>query len=401
MRKLSALAALLIFAAGACMGSGRAGTSTVLVDFSHDEFASAFIKFFPGELTVGQGAEITFRQTWTGEPHTVTGGTLVDELMDAVEPYKKKLERGEQIPEEPPKDIAKLEKRVVWAFGEGNDLNQTGSQPCYLSKGEPRKDGKPCRTQEQPDFTGKQTFYNSGIIPYEGAQGNEYRVKLGNNIDPGSYWFYCIVHGEFQSTKVNVRPSGSDVPSQAEVNMAARKEIDRLAKPLIALNRDARDKRVTLSAPGEGDFVVRGNFAGLFNPSEWQTTINEFIPRRIRAKAGDKITWNVLGRHTISFGVPRYFPIIEFQKNGTVRFNPRLGVPAGGAKRFEIPEGDRPPEGENIVFDGGSYDGTGFWSSGMIEEEAVVEYSMRINKPGTYRYACLVHPPMVGSVVIT
>ncbi len=39
--------------------------------------------------------------------------------------------------------------------------------------------------QEQPEFTGPQSYYNSGIIPYEGQQGNEYRVKLADDIEPG------------------------------------------------------------------------------------------------------------------------------------------------------------------------------------------------------------------------
>ena len=33
-------------------------------------------------------------------------------------------------------------------------------------------------------------------------------------------------------------------------------------------------------------------------------------------------------------------------------------------------------------------------------EQGYVEYTMRISEPGTYRYACLLHPPMVGTVVV-
>jgi plastocyanin len=51
--------------------------------------------------------------------------------------------------------------------------------------------------------------------------------------------------------------------------------------------------------------------------------------------------------------------------------------------------------------DGGTYDGTGFWSSGLFGAEPYAEYTLRISKPGTYPYACLIHPSMIGQVVVT
>jgi hypothetical protein len=97
--------------------------------------------------------------------------------------------------------------------------------------------------------------------------------------------------------------------------------------------------------------------------------------------------------------VPKYVPVLTFEKDGTVKRNPRLDPPAGGAKKFKDPS-EGPPGEEPIVFDGGTYDGTGFWSSGSLGAEPWLEYTMRISKPGTYRYACLIHPPMVATVVV-
>ena len=405
MRKLYCLAASFLMLATAC-ADGGAAPRTVLVDYSHDEFASYFLRNFPSTVSVHPGTELVFRQTWTGEPHSVTGGTIVDELMEEVRPFREKFYRGEAIPEEPPKAISELEKKVVWAFQEKGGLNQTAAQPCFLTTGAPSQDGEPCDDQEQPVFNGKQSYYNSGLIPYEGPQGNEYRVKLANNIKPGSYWFYCNVHGEFQSTEVVVKPRGEDVDSAEEVSRDARREITRAASPLLRLYRDATTKhRISLQTPGGGRTSIAGNFAGISSPVQWNTAINEFIPKTIRATAGKEVTWNLLGFHTISFGVPRYFPIITFAKDGTVRRNPKLEPPAGGAKKFKEPAvPSRRPDGppQPISFDAGSYDGKGFWSSGLIEAETSwIKYSMRITKPGTYRYACLIHPPMVGTVEVT
>ena len=69
-----------------------------------------------------------------------------------------------------------------------------------------------------------------------------------------------------------------------------------------------------MSFPGVDD-PVEGPFAGL--PGADHTAINEFIPRNMTVKAGEPITWKMMGSdHTISFNVPKYFPIMEFLDDG-------------------------------------------------------------------------------------
>jgi plastocyanin len=405
MRKAWALAAACLLVGTGCLGGGGA-TATILVDYSHDEFASFIAENFPGKVSVHPGAELVFKQTWTGEPHSVTGGTLADELMEKVRPFMEKADRGEEIPEEPPKDIAKLEERLPWTYGEDEqaDFNQTAAQPCYLSTGLPPTNGKPCKTQKQPLFNGRQSYFNSGLIPYQGPQGDEHRVKLADTIKPGSYWFYCNVHGEFQSTEVVVKARNEKVDTQSDINRRAQMEVNKTAKSMLEVYNDAReDNEVSLKMQGEEEaHVLKGNFAGLFDPSSYHWhSINEFIPRRMTVDAGEEITWNLIAFHTISFGVPKYFPILTFEKDGSVKRNPKLDPPAGGAKKYNEPEQTGPPGDEPVRFDGGSYDGDGFWSSGSMAAEPYLEYTMRITEPGTYRYACLIHPPMVGTVVVS
>ena len=38
------------------------------------------------------------------------------------------------------------------------------------------------------------------------------------------------------------------------------------------------------------------------------------------AKVGEKVTWKVIGGHTLSFDVPEYLPILEFKPDGSVDF---------------------------------------------------------------------------------
>lgn len=149
---------------------------------------------------------------------------------------------------------------------------------------------------------------------------------------------------------------------------------------------------------------MRGPFAGLGSNSV-HGSINEFVPRTINTNVGDPVSWRIVGaEHTISLDVPRYFPIIRFAKDGKVSINPRLERPAGGSPA--LPENDE-EEGEDgrggkiTRVDGGTYDGSGFFSSGLFGGEPYAEYTLRFSKPGRYKYACLLHPPMVGTVVVT
>jgi plastocyanin len=55
------------------------------------------------------------------------------------------------------------------------------------------------------------------------------------------------------------------------------------------------------------------------------------------------------------------------------------------------------------VIDGGTYDGTGFHSSGLVLSfpPQLFAYRVKFTKPGTYTYFCVVHPDMKASVNVT
>ena len=472
-----AAVAVSVLVAGACGGGeGSSATRRVLVDHSSDEFASFSLFNFPEKVTVRPGDVVEFKQTWTGEPHTVTGGTLVSEQLESgaawiefFEAFEGLASAGEPVPNPedpgdatagdlakavagakdtevrdqfvrsyealvemgtglPPLDPASTQpfselvelvevksdeffSAVPSAFDEDDQLAQNVSQPCYLREGGPPEDPKEAcaeADQRQPDFDGRQSYYNSGVIPYEGERSNTFRVEIADDAELGSYLFYCAVHGFGQRSEVEIVAEGTEIPDQQEVNREIRKATEAQDEALAAIYEDATDDlEVTLPRAEE---PVRGPFAGL--PGEDHTGINEFIPKELTVKAGEPITWKMLGAdHTISFDVPRYFPIMEFLDDGTVRINPKMYSVAGGAVEYVEPE-EGPPEegaaeeaeeeGDGIPrHDGGTFDGDGFWSSGLIGAEPYLEYTMRISKPGTYSYACLLHPPMVGRIKVT
>jgi plastocyanin len=112
---------------------------------------------------------------------------------------------------------------------------------------------------------------------------------------------------------------------------------------------------------------------------------------------GEKVTWYIQG-HTVSFDVPRYFPIATVAKSGKVTFNPRAVKPIDSPEaEFPEGEGDGPPKPVDV--DAGEWDGSGFISSGS--PEGAINWSLTFTKAGKYKYACLIHPRMVGEVDVS
>jgi len=471
MRRIWVGALAMALAMTAC-GGGGAQTRTVLVDYSSDRYSNFSLYDFPGTVEVHPGTTLVFRQTWTGEPHTVTGGTAVSGVLQSSKPfldlftnyeylvgnganlpdpespegsktpfaefvaglkaarpadrrdavvnaYNTLRSRGLKLPDldHPPAGATfgdvnnvinqatdKAFRDVPSAFPQdenSNDLNQNFSQPCYLRTGMPPKDSKKACTkaeQKQPAFDGNNSFYSSGIIPYEGPSGNTFRIPLAKNIKPGKYEFFCAVHGPQQSVVIDVRPNNEKIPSAAQETSEAQKQIGEHVRPLDKLFAEASRGKITIDQGGGQKTTLDGPFAGVATPAEQHAAIADMLPKVWTVKAGAPVTWKMMGgQHTISFGVPPYFPPVEFLKDGTVRLNPKLTPPAGGAPK--------PPEqsgnGGIMKVDGGTYSGTGFWSSGFIGTDPYLEYTLRVSKPGRYRYACLLHPGMVGTLVVT
>ena len=137
---------------------------------------------------------------------------------------------------------------------------------------------------------------------------------------------------------------------------------------------------------------------------------------------GEKVTWKVIGGHTISFGdVPSYDAQFRMAEDGTVSLNPSHYEPQGGWPGMpeHEDEGDEGPPGEEgsseggppseeddgpppeVSLDAGTWDGDGFVSSGVVfGEGSPLLYSVTFSKAGTYDYACLIHPRMVGKVTV-
>jgi plastocyanin len=413
LRRIGLITIALALTTSGCIFGGGGQTRTVLVDYSSDQFASSYDGFFPRHVQVHPGDAVVFKQTWTGEPHTVTGGTLIDPLEKAIAPYIPKYDTGGfnalGVGDEP-KNVKDAAANVPSMFDEKTQqIAQNGAQPCYLETGKPPTNPQtPCAKRAAPAFSGRQSFYSSGYIHYAGPSGNIFRMPIAKDATPGRYYFFCVVHGPLMSTYVDIKPKSERIPSQAEVTDAASKKINFWTQPLSRAWTTANAGEVVpppenkeLAGPGSKYF--KGTFAGFGAlPDEklqLSEGINEFIPRKTTAKVGAPVTWTTFGGHTISFDVPKYFPIVTVQKDGKVVRNPQLEKPAGGSPALG------PPSDKPAKIDAGTWNGDHFWSSGLIDtgngNNIYVQYTMRFGKAGTYRYACLVHPAMVADITIT
>ncbi len=390
--------------AGGCglPGAANEHERQVLVDYHFDQYAAVFAAYFPKQVSVHPGDTVVFKQSWTGEPHTVTMGTAVDEVYSVIWKY---LKDGPPFPEKPPDDPAagaalnKLSALPSAQSQSSSGFGQQGAQPCYVESGKlPDPGEKPCPNRTLKAFNGRQVFYNSGIIPYQGDQGNTYRLAIAADAAPGTHYYLCLIHGPLMSGAVTIAPAGQSIPSQADVNAEAQKQVKKMSDPFLKALKDAQ--------AGGG---AQGNLAGVQTPATIDGSLTEFVPRTIKVKARQKVTWRIVGDfHTVSFDVPKYLPEITIAKDGAVSYTKETSDAVGGPG-FPAPSGSGgpssgpPPPSPPVHLDAGNYDGSHFLSSGLggpTDPTQEVTYSVTFTKPGTYKYACLVHPQMVGEVVV-
>jgi plastocyanin len=203
---------------------------------------------------------------------------------------------------------------------------------------------------------------------------------------------------------VEVLPDNESIASQSDLSRQARDAIEQnFAEPLRQALTAADSGKLqlagkTYNAPLAG-LATDGirSWGGLVHQRHLEHrhgSVNQFVPAEIRARPGEKVTWTFTGRHTVSFNVPEFFPIFDVAGSGRVSMNADAYQPVGFAGR----PADQPPDQPADV-DAGTWDGKGFRSSGL-NWQAGDRFSLAFSRPGTYLLACLVHPSMVGKVVV-
>jgi len=117
--------------------------------------------------------------------------------------------------------------------------------------------------------------------------------------------------------------------------------------------------------------------AGMNDPDHSQIAVLQFMPARATVSVGQAVRWSWADTrepHTVTF------------------FPPGQSAPAPGSDPTLF--APSPPKGP--------YDGTTLVNSGLVPQGpvAVPPFEMTFAKPGTFNYTCVIHPQMVGSVVV-
>ena len=424
IRRLVLAVGVVALVAAACGGGGGDGSAggggeerTVLVDYRHDQFASAFLRYYPEQVKVRPGDTVRFKQAWTGEPHSVTMGTVVDDLFEnlaLLEKYESPEEAlADGVSQDEIDEVLRSLGRVPGMTQDGYKVYQPGAQPCFIGDAGdvPQYDDPvteeinedavcPEGGDEQPAFSGREGLYNSGFIPPEGDDANTFVLPIAEDAKPGTYSYYCNYHWTQMSGTVEIVEPGTKIPSQEELNRTARAEIEEDAKIALEKVEEAKRAKTVESSVGELTLPLAGREAD----DEFAVIINEFLPKKVEARVGQPVTWSFDGiAHTVSFNVPKYFPVFTVEDDGEVEWNPKSYEPVG----WDVPARPEPPGGppgsgpepESRKIDVGRWDGEGgFRSSGALDPGET--FTVAFTKAGTYSYACVLHPQMVGTVTV-
>lgn len=355
---------------------------TVQIDGRADDFNAAFLAYFPDQVTVHPGDTIVYRSNFTGEPHSISFGSIVTDVVDAFRALTPEELESEGPP--PPELMAAFEA-VPSMLPEGpGDANQSSINPCFVAAGEdlPEDESAQCDVTEPAPFDGTEVFYNSGFLP----DGETFELQLADDIEPGTYVGFCTLHFVEMISEVTVVPADQEIPSAGEVDDEGQEQLDALIEQLEPAAEDPE-------SPGDGEVQAGAGSEELPN-----AMVVEFLPDEIEVGVGDEVTWTFVGPHTVSFNAPEEARVpISRGDDGGFHLVAAALAPAG----FDPPPPPDPPpdeEGPPPDIEGGVWDGSGFFSSGIAFGGG---FTVTFSEEGSYEYVCLIHPEMEGTVTVS
>lgn len=366
--------------------TGSAGDDqvrTVQIDGREGEFRGAYRAFFPEEVRVGPGDTVVFRNEGLSEGHAVAIGRIPAEAVAA-------HEAGEDYGELPRVDLT------------DRDLVPSAVEACFMEDEPPPLDRRRCPEPESPPvFDGTQTYFSSGMLRPEPTTGwldggEEFTLRLSEDIEPGRYPFLNPIHGPAMSGAIIVEEAGSPIPSQADVDEEGAAELRAMAEEVEGEVQTLLDRFEDVEA---GDMPWPAQAGKVL--MDGQVVVNEFFPFTIRAQEGEEVTWNVEGIHSISFSAPggASAPMIEKdEETGHVR------IPRDNVINVRSDDPPEEPPADPVVLDGGerARGSESTHSSGLLRSpEGQITYRMVFPEAATYRYQCLVHPGMEGLVMVS
>jgi plastocyanin len=199
---------------------------------------------------------------------------------------------------------------------------------------------------------------------------------------PGTYKFLCAVHAWMRGT---VRVVGTGAPADTQATVSAKQKAQ-IAASVATLKALDTQKPSSNKVVWVGTGVRRG-------PS-----ITSFYPQVLTINPGDMVSFvqhDQTDIHTVTFGPEAYTKQIEdtFVQPGRVPLlNPLGALPSD-------------PPGAPLIYDGSNH-GNGFAGAGILTEAGTNTpggthvWNVKFTKPGTYRYECVIHQGMDGTIKV-
>lgn len=403
MRRLLTVAIVLVLVGTACGGGEKDSPTvatttgqpssqryTVTLDGKTDAFNGEFGSFFPNALSVHAGDTVNFElPRFSGVPHTVTLGTLVDKGVAKLEQLGPQATAAAQENSPELLNLPDVFPHKLPRAG-APDANQSAGQPCYLESGVPplslTGSAPACPKVPQPDFNGSQSFYNSGLLDQDGAV---VRNEGGTGHPAGHLQHDLPDPPSVMTAKLTVAGPDDSIPTPADVTTAGKKQFSDLVTAVTPAAEVAR--KLT---PDKAMF-------GIGSPDQPSTVVAEIGPKTASIPVGGSVVWTAIAFHTITLGaVDSDVGITTKAPDGTVHLAMKAGAPAGFKVPLSILEFPPPDPPKPVTVDLGSYDGSGFRNTGVFGSipPGLITFKLRFTKAGTYPVRCLIHPDMEGTV---
>jgi plastocyanin len=199
----------------------------------------------------------------------------------------------------------------------------------------------------------------------------------------GVYHYLCTVHQDMRGT---VRVLAKAHPANP---VAVAKSGD---KQLAAVLNEL--KGLDKQTPPDAHTVLIG--AGSQSGAE----ISSFYPSSLTVNTGDVVTFthnDPTDIHTVTFGPEPYTLAIENNL-----FQPEGNPPTPFANPLFVLSSDPPPVSP-VPYDGTNH-GNGYINSGILFPQLAPtgphQYLVKFTKPGTYRFECVIHANMDGTIIV-
>ena len=268
----------------------------------------------------------------------------------------------------------------------GQDLPLFVADPAHLIAGANDAAGNPFWFNGQPTLGFDPLLFSAtGGHVYDGSKRVDSGLPAGTSAKPftvkftkpGTYVYFCDVHANMKGIVV-VRPRSATVPS-------AKQDAATLNAVLKADIRSAV-KLTKVSIPADTVQLGRADGKGV--------EFLKMFPATLRVKAGTTVTFTMARGtrevHTAAFGPPKLLTALSNS----------LGGPAPSQQAL-FPS-DSPALGPIQLSP--TAHGNGFVNTGALDADSTTpnQASSRIKftAPGTYKFICLIHSFMHGTIVV-